>query len=178
MPSDNYILNLAYGSNLHRGRISARVDIQATLGVVRLPDWGLRFHKLGSDDSGKCNLISAPGEVAYGFVYAFSAQDKQTLDEIEGVGKGYRNVALSLATLDLGASKLKGDEEVFAYLAVDSHINETLIPYDWYHGFVRTGAEQCDFPHAYLEHIDQFEHRRDPDESRRAQNFAILNNAD
>ena len=170
-----HILNLAYGSNLHRARIAARVEIQAVLGTVKLIDWGLRFHKQGTDDSGKCNLIAAPGEVAYGLVYAFSSTDKSRLDEIEGVGKGYRNVALPLTEFDLSQSTLLGTEEVFAYLAVDSHVNEELIPYDWYHAFVRQGAAACGFPDEYLAHIDDFTYRRDPDESRRQQNIDILN---
>ena len=169
------VLNLAYGSNLHRPRIEARVEIRAILGTIALPDWGLRFHKQGSDASGKCNLIPAPGETAYGVVYAFSHDDKTELDKIEGVGKGYRNVALPLQDLDLSESDLKGHEQVFAYLAVDTHINETLVPYDWYHAFVRDGAEQCGFPREYLAHIDSFDYRRDHDESRRHHNLRILN---
>ena len=168
------VLNLAYGSNLHRARIEARVEIQAVLGVVALPDWGLRFHKQGADNSGKCNLIPCAGETAYGVVYAFSGEDKNTLDEIEGVGKGYRNVALPLRDFDLSRSKLHGHEEVHAYLAVETHIDENLVPFDWYHGFVREGASQCGFPQGYLNHIDGFSHRRDHDEERRSQNFRIL----
>ena len=169
------ILNLAYGSNLHRARISARVEVQAVLGPVKLIDWGLRFHKQGADDSGKCNIIPSPGEVAHGLVYAFSATDKSKLDEIEGVGKGYRNVALPVTTFDLSQSSLTGSEEVFAYLAIDSHVSDSLIPYDWYHAFVRQGAAACGFPDEYLDHIDSFEYRRDPNESRRQENFDILN---
>ena len=170
----NYILNLAYGSNLHRARIEARVKIQSVLGTICLPDWGLRFHKRGTDDSGKCNLIRSAGEKAYGIVYAFSQADKAVLDEIEGVGKGYQNVALDLSKCFLGDAQLTGDEKVFAYLAVDASIDNKLVPFDWYHGFVREGASQCGFPQDYLDHIDGFEHRRDQDESRRAQNFALL----
>ena len=60
------ILNLAYGSNLHRARIEARVEIQSIVGIVALPNWGLRFHKIGADGSGKCNLTQSQGETAYG----------------------------------------------------------------------------------------------------------------
>ncbi|MGR8947541.1 MAG: gamma-glutamylcyclotransferase [Gammaproteobacteria bacterium] len=169
------VLNLAYGSNLHRARIEARISVREVLGTVLLPNWGLRFHKQGSDDSGKCNLIESPGEVAFGLVYAFSAKDKARLDEIEGVGKGYQNVALPMQGFDLGTTGLNGNEEVFAYLALDTHVDDTLVPYDWYHSFVRRGAEKCNFPVEYLSHIDSFAARRDPNESRRKQNIDILN---
>lgn len=168
------ILNLAYGSNLHRARIEARVKIQSIVGTIVLPDWGLRFHKIGADGSGKCNLIQALGETAYGLVYAFSAEDKSRLDEIEGVGNGYEDVALPLDTLSIDSARLRGDERVVAYLAVESDINDDLLPYDWYHGFVRLGAQRCGFPPTYLAHIDSFTHCADPDESRRAVNLGIL----
>lgn len=170
----NTLLNLAYGSNLHRARIEARVDIQSIIGTVVLPNWGLRFHKIGSDGSGKCNLIPSPGETAYGMVYAFSSSDKSRLDEIEGVGKGYENIALPLGELDISAANLKGDEQVFAYLAVDSDINDALQPYDWYHRFVRHGAEQCGFPPHYLAHIDSFPCGQDRNTRRREENLRIL----
>jgi gamma-glutamylcyclotransferase len=168
------ILNLAYGSNLHRARIQARVEIQSILGTVFLPNWGLRFHKKGTDGSGKCNLVRAPGEAAYGLVYAFSAHDKSLLDKIEGVGNGYEDVTLPLGELDLSHCTLHGSEQVLAYLAVDTDIDDDLLPYDWYHRFVRQGAEQCGFPPHYLAHIDSFTHHRDPDESRRTANLGIL----
>lgn len=168
------LLNLAYGSNLHRARIEARVDIQSIIGTVMLPNWGLRFHKIGSDGSGKCNLIPSLGETAYGIVYAFSAEDKFRLDEIEGVGKGYENIVLPLAELDISQTTLEGNEQVFAYIAIETDINDELLPYDWYHDFVRQGAEQCGFPPNYLGYINSFTYRKDENIDRRQANLEVL----
>lgn len=168
------ILNLAYGSNLWRARIAARVNIATVYGTLVMPGWGLRFHKRGSDGSGKCNLIQSPQETAYGIVYGYSPEDKIKLDKIEGVGQGYIDAPIALDAFDLSATSLRGDETVLAYLAVESHIDESLIPYDWYHGFVRKGAEQCGFPGHYLAHIESFAQQRDTNEVRRKENLAIL----
>ncbi len=161
MPTIRY---LAYGSNLHPARISARLGTITKLGTTELPGWSLRFHKYGNDGSGKCNLIADPSSVAYGAVYEFSSERKQRLDAIEGVGKGYHDVRIELPRFG----------EAWVYLAEPSHIDDALQPYDWYHAFVLRGTELNRFPDAYIAEIQNVPAVQDPNEKRRRDNQAIL----
>ena len=155
---------LAYGSNLHPARIGARLGAITALGTTVLPGWGLRFHKLSDDGSGKCNLVADPDATAYGAVYELSSASKQRLDLIEGVGKGYLDTRIVLPKF--GAA--------WVYLAATSHIDDRLQPYDWYHAFVLRGAELNQFPAAYVAEILGVAAVQDPNAERRKENQAIL----
>jgi hypothetical protein len=159
---------LAYGSNLLPARLRARLQSIRVLGAAALPGWQLHFHKRGADGSGKCNLVQTPGGVAYGAVYELSLEAKAQLDEIEGLGKGYRDAVLMLA--DHG--------EAHVYLAEPAHIDDALIPYDWYHAFVLAGGRHHGFPARYLERIAVIPVDIDPNERRRRVNQGILNVGD
>ena len=155
---------LAYGSNLHPARIGARLGAVTPLGTIELPGWALRFHKFSEDGSGKCNLIAEPASAAYGVVYEFSLENKQYLDAIEGVGRGYTDARIELPRFG----------EAWVYLAEPSYINEDLVPYDWYHAFVLDGARLNKFPAPYVAQITRVAPNRDPDPQRRADNMAII----
>lgn len=45
---------LAYGSNLHPLRLTARVSSARPLGTVPMPGYKIAFHKRSIDHSGKC----------------------------------------------------------------------------------------------------------------------------
>ena len=160
----NTIRYLAYGSNLHPARIGARLNSVTALGKTELQGWGLRYHKSSTDGSGKCNLVVASTEVAYGAVYELSRADKDRLDVIEGVGNGYLDVRVELPVFG----------EVQVYLAEPSHIDDGLTPYDWYHAFVVHGARHHQFPENYIAEINNVVSVRDSDEQRRSHNLAIL----
>ena len=155
---------LAYGSNLLPARIGARLNGVKSLGSVTLDGWRLCFHKLGADGSGKCNLVADPTSVAYGAVYELSFESKKQLDTIEGVGYGYSDETLELSS----------HGSVWVYLAEPSHIDDNLVPYDWYHAFVLYGAKHHQFPSDYIFDINRVTSAPDHDESRRAENLAIL----
>lgn len=156
---------LAYGSNLHPARISARIPAITFIGTTELPGWALCYHKSSEDGSGKCNLIADPSSIAYGAVYEFSIGNKQHLDAIEGVGRGYTDTYIQLPELG----------KAWMYLAQPSHIDDRLIPYDWYHAFVARGAQYHNFPAEYVDAINRVEFIRDPNVKRRADNLAIAN---
>ena len=156
-------LYLAYGSNLLPARLAARLSALTAVGVTELPGWRLCFHKLGTDGSGKCNLVADSNAVAHGALYQFSLDDKSRLDVIEGVGNGYTGKLIEVP--DIGES--------YVYLADPAHIDNRLVPYDWYHAFVASGARHHQFPPEYLAEIDSVATIRDPDETRRTENLRI-----
>ena len=45
------------------------------------------------------------------------------------------------------------DVSCLTYLATSSHINATLLPYNWYHDFVVWGSREHGFPEAYVSHF-------------------------
>ena len=157
---------LAYGSNLHPPRLRERVPSAEPLGVVTLSGWTLRFHKRSEDGSGKCNLVHTgqKGERAYGVVYRILAREKVRLDRAEGLGLGYREHSLELPEFG----------RAFLYLATDSHIDETLRPYDWYKAFVLAGAEHHGLPADYRRAIEAVPHQPDPDPQRTLAARSIL----
>lgn len=154
---------LAYGSNLHPARLGARCPSARSLGRVRLDGWGLRFHKRSHDGSGKCDLVEAPDETAWGALYTLSEADKLILDGIEGVGCGYAHRFLTLA-----------DGEALTYVVEPAFIDPAAQPYGWYHRFVVDGARHHGFPADYVQQLVAVPTLVDPDSARRALNAEIL----
>lgn len=91
----------AYGSNMSLRRLRQRVPEVAVQGRAVLAGYDLRFHKVGSDGSGKCDAFFTGDstDILYGVLYHLPASGKPVLDRIEGLGAGYdeRTVAVRLA---------------------------------------------------------------------------------
>lgn len=155
---------LAYGSNLHPARLFARIGVVTILGAVRLADESLVFHKRGADGSGKCDLLPCPGGVAWGAVYDIPDEARETLDRIEGLGRGY------------GAARLEvnGLGECYTYRALHEARDASLVPFDWYHAFVVEGARWHGFPVEYIALLEATTVCADPDVDRAALNRRVL----
>jgi gamma-glutamylcyclotransferase len=162
------IYYLAYGSNLHPLRLAERAPSARLIGVTELSGCLLAFHKRSLDGSGKCLLYTGyvDSTTAYGALYELSIRDKAALDEAEGRGKGYTGEGVRCCVNG-------GTFDAYTYLANPSHIDSSLVPYDWYKGLVGAGARYHGFPAAYVDAIETLPSRRDPD-SRRAQANAVL----
>ncbi len=158
------MLYLAYGSNLHPRRLGARIEISAIRGTVTLTGWGLRWHKRGHDGSGKCDLVAARDEIAYGVVYEITNAAMAQLHRIEGLGHGYA----------LAYHKLGGFDQVYGYHAQKSYIDPSLRPYRWYRDLVIAGLSHFNFPSAYIEQYRKIPAWRDPDPARHRKNTVPL----
>lgn len=152
------MLYCAYGSNLHPGRLSARIDAAKLLGTAQLSDWALRFHKRSNvDNSGKCNIVPARARAGvYAAIFALDESGLARLDEIEGRGVGYEHTMIRLP--EYGS--------VLAYVAQPSHIDEHLLPFGWYKEFVLAGCRYHGFDRSYVDSIHGLAHREDPDRHR------------
>ena len=153
----------AYGSNLHPLRLTDRISSAQLITTGLLPKWSLYFHKRSNDESGKCNIV-AGGDGAHFAIFEISAKDKLTLDKIEGVGFGYSEIILCIP--DVG--------DCVSYVAEDSHIDNSLRPYDWYKELVLIGARIHGFPEDYLKRIESIRALRDPDPSRRVERWKTV----
>lgn len=153
----------AYGSNLHPLRLSGRIASAQLVSNVFLPEWSLEFHKRGMDQSGKCS-IRASGDGVYFAIFEISLEDKITLDRIEGVGAGYSEITLWVP----------GFGQCVSYAATESHIDDSLRPYDWYKELVLLGARFQRFPDSYLHRIESVPAIDDPDPVRRLRQWTTV----
>ena len=133
------LLYFAYGSNLLTARLRRRVPSATPKHVGFVNDYVVRFHKRSVDASGKATLVESAGDQAYGTVFAIAADEKPELDRVEGVGIGYHGGTVRVQ-LDVG------EIEAFTYFAASTHLDATLLPYDWYVALVEAGAHEHDLP--------------------------------
>ena len=161
----------AYGSNMSKERIEARLSYCKSLGVYCLPEYQFKCHKVGSDGSAKGDaLYTNSGHKMYGVLYELSPADKLLLDDIEGVGKGYecREVKVYSGLNKTGVGQL-------AYLYAATETDETLKPFGWYMHHIIFGAKQANLPHQYVSKFNLIPCQNDPDASRAAREMAIYN---
>jgi len=159
----------AYGSNMHPLRLAQRVPSSTPLGTAELPGYMLRFHKVGGDGSGKCNVehTGRDHDRVLGVVYRLLAIEKPLLDKAEGVGFGYELEAQEIQFR--GASR-----EVFYYVAQATHIDDSLQPFHWYKDLVVAGARTHGLPRHYVSELDRITSVADPDHERTHQHRRIL----
>lgn len=159
---------LAYGSNLHPLRLTARVPSARFLGLTTLLGYKLRFHKRHDPDgSGKCNmyLTGQDSDAVIGAIYAMHAEEKPLLDQCEGPGYRCDTMRLEFAG---------NTHDCFVYIAEHSHIDDTLIPHCWYKNIVLLGAEYHRMPEPYLERIRQIRATQDPDATRHRMHYELI----
>jgi gamma-glutamylcyclotransferase len=157
------LLYAAYGSNLHPTRIGERAPSSKLVGTTSVQGRGLRFHKRSNDGSGKCNIVVAP-ESIYLAVYELNISEKQGLDRIEGLGRGYEEQQLEVAEFG----------RCFAYVASQESVDESLVPYSWYKKLVLLGCEYHGVPETYVHAIRNVAETGDSDGERHAKNMALV----
>ena len=76
-------LYFAYGSNMSRARLEARVGGVRPRGRAALSNFELSWNKPGRDGSGKANVRAQPGAVTFGVLYALTENQWPALDGFE-----------------------------------------------------------------------------------------------
>ncbi|MDE0178311.1 MAG: gamma-glutamylcyclotransferase [Gammaproteobacteria bacterium] len=144
---DTY-LYFAYGSNMSSERLRARTPSAISLGRARLPGYTLRWHKLGRDGSGKCDIepSDAPGTAVWGVLYGINSTEKAGLDAVEGLGVGYDQHTVRVETGTVV-------REAITYKARPDMIDAALRPLDWYKAHVLHGATEHGLPDEYVARI-------------------------
>jgi hypothetical protein len=128
-----------------------------------LPNWTLRFHKKSTDGSAKCNIVPSDQSV-YFAIFDIDAKEKQLLDRVEGLNYGYEEIVVIIPEYG----------ECFSYVASESHIDESLMPYSWYKELVLAGLEYHQVPLGYVESVRAIAHQADVDTRRRETNMALV----
>ena len=164
------MLYFAYGSNMSLARLKARIPSAEPLGHHMLTGFDLRFHKIGQDQSGKCDAFFTGNsdDVIHGALYRLPSSDKKLLDRIEGVGNGYENRAVTVTT-DSGVL-------IVASTYVATQIDSDLKPFSWYVNHVLVGAKELGLPEYYIQQkIASIPFDEDPDRERDSHQRAIHN---
>ncbi|MDE2907486.1 MAG: gamma-glutamylcyclotransferase [Acidobacteriota bacterium] len=150
MDGDTY-LYFAYGSNLSSERLRARVPSARVRGRGRLLHHRLSWHKIGRDGSGKCDIVPTDTpSVVWGVLYDVARVEKPALDAVEGLGIGYFEKEVQIATDD-------GKRPALTYHANPERIDPTLRPRDWYKDYVVRGAREHGLPADYIRVLEQIE---------------------
>ena len=162
----DFLYYAAYGSNLHPLRLRRRVPSATSIGTCRIDGWAVRWHKRSNvDGSGKCNLVrSTDASSAFLAVYRITPRDRSELDRCEGLGQGYDQIDL----------ELPGFGRCFAYAAAGSHIDDSLLPYDWYREMVVLGCRANGFPAAYTAQLARQAALPDSNRRRRRRQWTIV----
>ncbi len=160
------ILNFSYGSNLLLQRMRERVPSAEVLGRARLDGYALRWHKRGTDGSGKCDIVEVGADsCVHGVVYRMARADKPLLDQVEGLGQGYTEREVDV--------EFDGRlQRVWTYTAID--IQADLPPWCWYHALVLAGARQQQLPDSYISAIAAVPALPDPDRQRALSHAHLL----
>ena len=157
----------AYGSNLSLRRLNKRAPSAVLEGTFRLHQFELLFHKIGRDGSGKCDasFTGQDHDVVYGRVFKVTTADKKSLDQCEGLGRGYelRHVKVQSET----------GQTYTAFTYVATSIDPELAPFCWYRQHVLIGASEANFPQSYIKEKLTVFCRRDPKQKRRNRELSL-----
>lgn len=165
------IYYFAYGSNMLAERLHRRCSSARLVGQAQLPGHRLSFSKIGRDGSGKATLAASegPGFHVCGVVFELARDDLIALDRIEGRGRGYERID--------GIEVIAGAERqpvcVTTYFAQAGHVDDTLVPFDWYLALVVRGARHAGLPSAYCRQLAATPAQMDPDPDRETRREAL-----
>ncbi len=166
------MLYFAYGSNMSTARLTSRVPSAKLIGRFKLAGHRLKFHKVSTDGSAKCNAYQTlkKHDEVIGALFIIDPLEKPRLDQAEGLGQGYSQYQVDVYN-DTGLI-----ERAFTYKA--TIINDELKPYDWYLNHVLIGATETGLPKAYIQQfIWSVESVADKNIQRAALELAIHNHS-
>ena len=86
----------AFGSNMSAQRMHERLGWSPSHSGVILLDYEMIFNK-HSNDGGKANIMSSPGNIVEGILYSVNEEDLLILDKYEGVAaKQYKRYEIEV----------------------------------------------------------------------------------
>ncbi len=162
----------SYGSNLLLARLRARVPSARFVGKAVLPGHVLRWHKPGSDGSGKCDAFQTdnPTDRLWGGIFEIDKAHKYLLDAAEGLGSGYGEKSADFECTPTSRTPFVVRASLYTAMKRDT----AAIPYSWYKAFVVAGAHECGLPSDHIEHLQSMRCAEDTDTQRNTQNRALL----
>lgn len=157
----------AYGSNISARRLQGRISIAEIIGMFRLDEHDLRFHKVSmKDGSGKCDAYFTGNneDFVLGVLYEVADGEKAALDVYEGLRKGYDEKKVSVHS--------EGQtHQAITYVA--TAIDKSKTPYSWYVRHVLEGAKAAGFPDYYIAKLENVISQKDRDTEREEGELSI-----
>ena len=129
----------AFGSNMSRSRLQARVGIVEVIGRATLTEHKHAFTKLGADGTGKGNIEPCAGAVVHGAAYRLSTSQWHALAEFEG---GYRSCEVEIVR--------PAGQSLKARTFVAARPRKPSRPTDAYVDHYRAGVDEHGIDPAYL----------------------------
>ena len=91
----------AYGSNMDERQMQSRCPESLLVGIAILDGYRLGFTRYSKNrNGGVADIISEPEQSVWGLVYKVTAKDLEILDAMEGRGKAYERMTVSVRFLD------------------------------------------------------------------------------
>lgn len=131
----------AFGSNMSRARLEARVGRVVDLGWAIVEDWRHRFSKRGSDGTGKGNIEPSSGQLVYGVAYRLTFRQLEHLATFE---TGYELVHLPM--------RLQESIDEAATFVARPPV-PPLCPAPSYIEHYLTGMHEHEIPRAYVDQV-------------------------
>jgi cation transport regulator ChaC len=128
----------AYGSNMRRARLEARVGEVIDEGWATLAGWRHRFNKHGTDGTAKGNIEIATGHEVHGVLYRLRPKQVEVLARYE---VGYQRVELDVH------HRATGDVRALSFTATALH--DGLEPTADYVAHYEHGMIEHELPAAY-----------------------------
>lgn len=156
----------AFGANVHPGWLRRRLPAAELLGAAFLPGHRLAFRKRGSDGAGRSDACPSDDPAARlpGALYRLEAGGLQRLG---AAGAGYH---LAEVEVEHAGRRVRA----FTWRADPALIADGLLPWDWYLGLIRAGAECLALPADYRRWLATVPVAADPDEGRAGVALAVI----
>ncbi len=174
MTPNGTFLYFAYGSNLMTARLIARCPSARKAGNAVLAGHRLAWHKIGSDGTGKCDVVPtrestgpSPGQTVdrvHGVAWTIRRAERPALDHHEELGTGYTAEAVRVQIN--GRLRLAR-----TYRAIVTDAN--LLPLDWYKRYVLAGAREHRLPGHWIARLARTPSQPDSDLPRRNRNLRV-----
>jgi hypothetical protein len=151
-------------------RFTRRVKSAKLIGKYRLLEHQLKFHKIGKDNSGKCDAYFTGNKtnIIFGILFDFDIQEKPKLDKFEHLGIGYQQKQIKVISQH-------GDKiDAYTYYAIT--INPKIKPFSWYKQHIIYGAKEANLPADYLSYIINYPDIRDSNRDREKSELSIYRN--
>ena len=161
------MLYFAYGSNMSTKRFQQRVKTAKLIGQYMLLEHQLKFHKIGKDNSAKCDAYFTGNQQdqVLGVVFNFESQEKPLLDIAEDLGIGYQEKKVKLV------NRQGNMLEAYTYCAIKIRID--LKPFSWNKQHVIYGAKEAHLPDDYLNYIINYPEIIDSNQEREKRELSI-----
>ena len=160
----------AYGSNMLRERLAARIGPTRQLGHAHLAHHRLTFNKRSKDGSGKCTVVASSNneDGVWGVLFELSVRQKRILDRFEGKGYEDREIVITQNRVTVRA---------FTYISLHNWTDHSYRPYSWYKTLVLAGALQSGLPQAYIADIERISCAQDHDDEREGAHYTLISDS-